>query len=133
MDNHQSEDETTSTTTQMDEVNQLKAALQSAQEQINDLQSDLQQQTTLVGNLQAELKLTNQFKTELEQAKQTILQLLEYNSIPPEVVNSIEKKPNPPTQERFNPRNTRTQIPHHSMQPDSRSIVADNTDFSWVD
>jgi chromosome segregation ATPase len=118
------------------EATQLRAQLQAAyqknsslQQQIADLQLDLQDQKTLVEKLQAELKRTEKLKTELEQAKQTILQLSESNTKPPQQVNT-------PSKENKNLKPQKLVLdksPLPSVQPTSSSGALFDTDVGWFD
>lgn len=118
------------------EATQLRAQLQAAyrqnssfQQQIADLQLDLQDHKTLVEKLQAELKRTEKLKTELEQAKQTILQISESNTKPTQEVNTPSKE-----NKNLKPQKlVLDKLPQHSVQPTSASSALFDTDVGWFD
>jgi myosin heavy subunit len=85
------------------EVEDLQAALKSAQRredtlkrQIVDLEADLAQQKNLVQTLQTELSHAHEHKSELEQARKTILQLSDATAKMTQELNALKGKSAPP-------------------------------------
>lgn len=115
-----------------DLIKQLQAAQKtesSLQTQITELKSQLQDQKKLMKELQAQAAQDKQLKTELEEAKKTILRLAEVSSKPP-------AKATPARQEsKLAPsKSTRTEkLPNYSDPSERPNTTLANKDIGWFD
>ncbi len=115
-----------------DLITQLQAAQKtetSLQAQITDLKTQLQEQKKLTKELQVQASQDKQLKSELEEAKKTILKLAEVSSKPP-------AKATPARQEsKLAPsKSTRSEkLPNYSDPSERPNTTLGNKDIGWFD
>jgi predicted RNase H-like nuclease (RuvC/YqgF family) len=127
---------TTTTTEPETTIDDLKKLLQTAQKtesslqaQITDLKSQLQDQKKLIKDLQTQASQEKQLKTELEEAKKTILKLAEVSSKPPAKATPARKESNLAPS-----RATRTEkMPNYSDPSERPNTTLGNKDIGWFD
>ncbi|WP_009632961.1 hypothetical protein [Synechocystis sp. PCC 7509] len=116
-------------------IDELKKQLQAAhktetslQTQITELKSQLQEQKKLVKELQTQVSQGQQLKTELEEAKKTILKLAEVSSKP-------TAKASPAKQETLaRATSTRAEkLPNYSDPSERPNTTLGNKDIGWFD
>lgn len=135
-------------------ITELKQALQAAstketelQAHIDQLQGKLQEQTGMIQKLQQEQPSLKQLKTELEQAKQTIIQLTELNSEPPAkqpmalaksqpkgqaAIVKPGKSPSSDTRDLRSHKTLIERLPSGSVHPHEQPRIS-NTEIGWFD
>jgi predicted RNase H-like nuclease (RuvC/YqgF family) len=117
-------------------VDELKNLLQTAQKtetslqaQIADLKSQLQEQKKLTKELQTQASHDEQLKTQLEEAKETILKLAEVSSKPTAKVSAAKKQSN-----LVPAKSTRTEkLPNYSDPSERPNTTIANKDIGWFD
>ncbi len=127
----------TATTTEPETtVDDLKKLLETAQKtesslqaQITDLKSQLQDQKKLIKELQTQASHEKQLKTELEEAKKTILKLAEVSSKP-----SAKASPTKQESNLAHAKSTRTEkLPNYSDPSERPNTTLGNKDIGWFD
>lgn len=117
-------------------VDELKKLLQTAQKtetslqaQITDLKSQLQEQKKLTKELQTQASHDKQLKTQLEEAKETILKLAEVSSKPTAKVSAAKKQSN-----LVPAKSIRTEkLPNYSDPSERPNTTITNKDIGWFD
>lgn len=115
-----------------DLIKQLQAAQKtetSLQAQITDLKAQLQDQKKLTKELQVQASQDNQLKSELEEAKKTILKLAEVSSKPPAKATPARKESN-----LVPSKSTRSEkLPNYSDPSERPNTTLGNKDIGWFD
>lgn len=112
-------------THQLEVAHQHEGALQ---QENNQLKVELSDHKKLVDKLQKELETVNQIKRELQEAKQTALQLAETNSKLIEEVNRLKEHKEP-----YKPTAVRKSEGVIMFSQDPARAMNDNTIKSWLD
>ncbi len=125
--------DSTEVETTIDELKQLLQTAQkteiSLQAQITDLKSQIQDQKKLTKELQTLSTHEKKLKTELEEAKQTILKLAEVSSKPTAKATTAKK-----TSSLAPAKSTRTEkLPNYSDPAERPNTTLGNKDIGWFD